>query len=175
MKNHMESRFEWAVAEMDLQPEHSVLEIGPGTGIALEIITKRVSAGSVVALDQSSSMIAKAESRLKKSGLNQRVTFIRDNAEAADLSRFRFDRVFAFNVSIFYKDTDLSHVFDRVLKGGMIGIFFQNPPGSDKRRLIEMLGKVKAILSSNRIQVINLPVYYDVKDTPTGGVVARKN
>lgn len=174
MKKHPESRFEWAVAEMDLQPGHNILEIGPGTGIALEIIARQVSAGSVVALDQSRAMIAKAESRLKRCELDQRVTFIVDTAEAADLSRFRFDRVFAFNVSIFYKETDLSRVLDPVAKGGVIGIFYQNPPGTDKRRLDDMLGKVKTLLKSYRFEVINLPVYNHEKATPTGGVVARK-
>jgi tRNA A58 N-methylase Trm61 len=174
VKHHIESRFEWAVAEMDIHPGHKVLEIGPGTGIALEIIARRVSAGSIVALDQSHAMIAKAQSRLKRSGLDLRVKFITDSAETVDLSRFRFDRVLAFNVNIFYKETDLNRVLDPVVKGGVIGIFYQNPPGSDRRRLVEMLAKVQSLLEYHRFEVVNLPVYDEDKATPTGGVLARK-
>lgn len=159
---------------MDIHPGHKVLEIGPGTGIALEIIARRVSAGSIVALDQSHAMIAKAQSRLKRSGLDLRVKFITDSAETADLSRFRFDRVLAFNVNIFYKETDLNRVLDPVVKGGVIGIFYQNPPGSDRRRLVEMLAKVQSLLEYHRFEVVNLPVYDEDKATPTGGVLARK-
>ena len=174
MESRNISRLEWAVAETDILPGHRVLEIGPGTGIALEILARRVPAGSVVALDKSLSMLTKAESRLKAAGLTKRVIFINDAAATVDLSQFRFDRVIAFNVNIFYMNTDLTCVLDPVVRGGVIGLFYQNPPGSDTYRLAGMLEKVTTSLKRYHFEVINAPVYSDAGSTPTGGVVARK-
>ncbi len=168
------SRFTWAIAEMVFRPGDKVLEIGPGTGIALELIATQVSSGHVVAVDQSRPMLAKTESRLKKAALDQRVTFIKGKAETANLSGFHFDKVFAFNVNIFLKPVDLIPLLDPIVKSGVIGIFYQNPPGSDRRRLAEMLEKVKARLNSYHFEVVNIPMFKEDKSTPTGGVVARK-
>lgn len=169
------SRFTWAVAEMSFAPGDEVLEIGPGAGIALEMIASQVPSGRVVALDQSQPMLAKAESRIKKAGFEDRVTFMKAKAETADLAGFRFDKVFAFNVNIFLKDTDLTCVLHPIIPGGIIGVFYENPPGSDKRRLMSMLEKIQTSLSNHRLEIINNLVYPGSKTTPTGGVVARKN
>ena len=167
------SRFEWAIAEMNIRPGDTVLEIGPGTGIALEIITKLVT-GSVVAMDKSQAMLLKAETRLKKSGLEKRVAFILGDAQSADFSRFRFDKVFAFNVGVFYSGADLKGVLDHIVNGGIVGIFYQNPPGSDRQRLTRMLDKTRVRLDDHGFTILKLPEYNHAGNTPTSGVIAVK-
>jgi|GEM_PF-4208602 SAM-dependent methyltransferase len=175
MDKGIKSRFEWALEELRIPPGGTVLEVGPGAGIALEMIATLVSDGKVIAIDNSSAMLSKAKARLKKSGLSERVTFLEADAASADLSGFDFDIVFAFNVSLFYKGAGPSNVFDRVASGGHVGVFYQNPPGSDKQRLFNMLENVTAGLTSQGFTVLKRPVLKSVVSAPTGGVVAVKN
>ena len=170
MDKGIKSRFEWALEELRIPPGGTVLEVGPGAGIAT-----LVSDGKVIAIDNSSAMLSKAKARLKKSGLSERVTFLEADAASADLSGFDFDIVFAFNVSLFYKGAGPSNVFDRVASGGHVGVFYQNPPGSDKQRLFNMLENVTAGLTSQGFTVLKRPVLKSVVSAPTGGVVAVKN
>lgn len=170
MDKGIKSRFEWALEELRIPPGGTVLEVGPGAGIAT-----LVSDGKVIAIDNSSAMLSKAKARLKKSGLSERVTFLEADAASADLSGFDFDIVFAFNVSLFYKGAGPSNVFDRVASGGHVGVFYQNPPGSDKQRLLNMLERVAANLTSQGFTVLRRPFLESAVSTPTGGVVAVKN
>ncbi|MGI9596703.1 MAG: class I SAM-dependent methyltransferase, partial [Acidimicrobiales bacterium] len=53
----------WLVGLLDLQPDHRVLELGPGPGIALAAAAKTVTVGELVALDHSVAMLRQTATR----------------------------------------------------------------------------------------------------------------
>jgi len=60
---HRESnlrRNEWVVSLLEIEPQHRVLEIGPGPGIALQHAAKRAHEGLVVGVDHSELMVGTA-------------------------------------------------------------------------------------------------------------------
>lgn len=174
MKKKVNPRFAWAIEQMGFDVRDTVLEIGPGTGIALEMIASIVSAGSVLALDQSEGMLRKAGERLARTSLPHRVRYMKGDVATVDLAGNRFSKVFAFNVNVFLKGTDISHVLETISQDGTIGVFFQNPPGSDPDRLAEMLQTAQSFLRKAGFECASRPVHPQMEATPTGGVIARR-
>src|SRR5690606_12346615 len=56
-------RLVWAVDTMDIQPDHRVLEIGCGHGVAVSLVCEKLETGKIVAIDRSLKMIEMARKR----------------------------------------------------------------------------------------------------------------
>jgi ubiquinone/menaquinone biosynthesis C-methylase UbiE len=56
-------RLEWAVSRLALQPDHHVLELGCGHGVAAGLVCDRLRSGHVTAVDRSAAMIDRARRR----------------------------------------------------------------------------------------------------------------
>ena len=102
MARAIPERIRVAVESLDLQPDARVLEVGCGTGVAAELLCRRLPDGHVTALDRSGSAVAHAERRLAR----WVDVGIADVVEC-DLARFHgggrpYDVVLAINVNVFW-------------------------------------------------------------------------
>lgn len=113
-------RNEKTVELMHLQPDSRVLEIGCGPGLALSRCAAVVTSGRLVGLDHSRVMIGQARSRLRRSGVDDRVELIEGEIERLANWPTAFDRIFSLNVIQFQKDKAdfYQAVFSALVPGG---------------------------------------------------------
>ncbi len=125
-------RIEWAVEMLNVQPDDQILEIGCGRGFAIGPICERLVSGRLVAIDRSLKMVDVAR--------RSNVEHIRaGKAEVlhADVLEFdtltRFDKIFLFNVNVFWMDPkdELSRIRTLLKPGGRFYLFHQPPPDSE--------------------------------------------
>jgi SAM-dependent methyltransferase len=100
MTEQAAERFRWAVETLDPAPSDR-LEVGWGQGVAVSLICRMLSAGTVVAIDRSKSMIDQAARRNRENVREGNATFKAVALEDADFGNERFDKVFAINVRLF--------------------------------------------------------------------------
>jgi SAM-dependent methyltransferase len=117
----------WAVSLLGVEPEHRVLEIGCGPGVALEHAAALATRGRVVGVDHSELMVSAATKRNAPAIAAGRVEVIHGTAEAAAGRGERFDRVYAVNVAQFWDapGKTLASLGAAMTPGGLIGITFQ--------------------------------------------------
>jgi len=84
-----------ALADLDLQPGQRVLDLGIGTGEALDTYDPGV---TVVGVDLSQGMLGKAKRRLEKAGQTDRRLLVRANAELPPFADQSFDHVILTHV-----------------------------------------------------------------------------
>ena len=135
MARPVPERIRLAVDALDLRPDARVLEVGCGTGVAADLISRRVPDGHVTALDRSGTALAHAERRLRRA-LDAGVA---DLAER-DLRAFTgdgrpYDVVLAVNVSLFWTGEDAARaaarVRDLLADDGVVHLWCEAPPGAD--------------------------------------------
>lgn len=126
----------WTVRLMDLRPGDRVLEIGHGPGFALAEVCRQVTAGTVVGIDHSPVMRDMAATRNREALANGRLTLtvgsIEDPQVQSDPAlRGPFDRIYAVNVVMFWKDAVgvLRGLRERLAPGGRIYLTFQPRTG----------------------------------------------
>ena len=95
-------RFLWAVDTLALDPADRVLEVGCGHGVAVSLVSERLTSGQITAIDRSEKMIAMATRRNRDHIAAGRAVLKTAALETADLGDERFDKVFAFNVAPFW-------------------------------------------------------------------------
>jgi len=126
----------WTVRLMELRPSDRVLEIGHGPGLALAEVCRQMTAGTVVGIDRSPVMRNMAATRNRVALANGRLTLtvgsIEDPQVQADPTlRGPFDRIYAVNVVMFWKDAVgvLRNLRERLAPGGCIHLTFQPRTG----------------------------------------------
>lgn len=114
---------------LSIKPTDKVLEIGCGTGIAVELIAEKLTHGSIIAIDQSPSMIEKASRRNLEFTQNKKATFITGKLADLQFPEFAFDKIFAFNVSVFWKNpkNELHLIRNSLASNGTLYLFHQPP------------------------------------------------
>lgn len=126
-----QDRFHWAVKLLDVQSRDEILEIGCGTGIAIEQVADALEGGSVTGLDRSQSQVDKAEKRNAHHIEAGKVTLLAEALADADLPTGRFTKVFAFNVSLFWDrgraSKELQAVRRVLAPNGRLYVFHQPP------------------------------------------------
>lgn len=125
---------ESTLSRMAFEPDHDILEIGFGGGSALEILTKRLTAGVVTGLDFSPEMIREAERRFRHEIATGRLRVQLGDIAALPFDSARFDRVFTINTIYFWPDTVQGfREIRRVLKpGGMAVIALRSRENMDR-------------------------------------------
>jgi ubiquinone/menaquinone biosynthesis C-methylase UbiE len=110
---------ESTLAVLQVRPEHQVLEIGFGGGLALQRLAQLLSAGRVTGVDNSPDVVQRAQRKFRHA-----IAAGRMRLEAGEVSRLpfgdtEFDRVFTVNTIYFWPDTlqGLEEI-RRVLKNG---------------------------------------------------------
>jgi ubiquinone/menaquinone biosynthesis C-methylase UbiE len=102
----MSQRLRAVVARLELRPDHRVLEIGCGHGVAATLVCERLTTGRYTAIDRSAKMIAAAAARNAEHVARGTAEFLVAALEDADLGDRRFDRIFAARVGLFHREPD---------------------------------------------------------------------
>jgi SAM-dependent methyltransferase len=141
-------RIRWAVRQLAPAPDDQLLEIGCGPGVAVSLVCDHLAGGRIVAIDRSSTAIARAARRNADHVASGRAilrTAALESFSPADLleSREGFDTVFAMNVNLFWvrSPTRELDLVKAVLKpGGALFLFYgYGTPGQGTPRVPDVL------------------------------------
>src|SRR3954454_5714834 len=102
MASKPSERFVWGGQPPALAPADRVLEVGCGHGVAVSLVSERLSSGRGTAIDRSKKMIEMAARRNREHVAAGRAVLKTAALEQADFGDERFDKVFAFNVAPFW-------------------------------------------------------------------------
>lgn len=94
-------RLAWAVEVMRVRPDHRVLEVGCGAGVAVGLVCARLMDGRITAIDRSAAMTALAMRRNREHVASGKAVIRTAALHALDAGGERFDRVFAVNLGLF--------------------------------------------------------------------------
>lgn len=137
--------FSGAVHLLDVKPNDSMLEIGCGVGILVDLLDGQ-EVRNIVAIDQSEKMIRSAEKRNRQYMDSGKVELL-----PVELAKFssqkRFSKIVAFNVNAFRKKpaTEFGLVSNFLKEDGVFYLFYQLPYEADK----EAIDEWKAIATLN--------------------------
>lgn len=133
-------RLVWAVRTLDVAPGERLWEIGCGAGVAVSLVCERLRGGSILAIDRSPKMIERASRRNARHLAAGLASFQVATPLQADLGESPFDKVFAVNVGMFWRERparELARTLARTLErmrecladGGRLFLFYESPPG----------------------------------------------
>lgn len=97
------NRHLWAVETLAVKPDDRVLEVGCGHGIAVSLICERLTSGTITAIDRSQAMIERAAESSRRHVDAGKAVFHATSLDQAGFGDERFDKIFAFNISVFWK------------------------------------------------------------------------
>jgi SAM-dependent methyltransferase len=123
------NRHDWAVETLAVMPDDRLLEVGCGHGIAVSLICERLTSGTMTAIDRSPAMVEQAKQRNREHSASGKAVFQAASLDRADFGDDRFDKVFAFNVSLFWKRPEpaLATVKKLLEPSGALYLFHQPP------------------------------------------------
>jgi ubiquinone/menaquinone biosynthesis C-methylase UbiE len=152
-----QNRFQWAAEIMNTQPGDHILEIGCGAGVAVTILALQLTSGTITAIDQSESMIKKASARNAAFAATGKAIFIAASLKNAKLTK-RYTKIFAFNVSLFWKDAsqELAIIKKLLAPRGKLYIFHQPPPGTTTLFNKSVAAKVTAVLENENFEILDI-------------------
>ena len=133
-------RIRWAVDLMDVQPSDQVLEIGCGPGAGAELICERLQTGKLFAIDRSESGVDRTKRRCADHLAAGRLTVRHIDLATLRVPVKRLDRVFAFNVNLFWVrdcEAEVALLHERISPGGAIFLFFEVTEITDVPRIVE--------------------------------------
>jgi arsenite methyltransferase len=117
-----------ALAQLDVQPDERVLEVGFGGGDLLSSLL-RSGAKEVVGIDISDAIVARARRRFRREARGGRLRLLTGSAEALPRREGGFDKVASVNTVYFWKrPAAVLAEFARVTRsGGRLVLAFQTP------------------------------------------------
>lgn len=123
------NRHRWAVETLAVKPDDRVLEVGCGHGLAVSLICEQLASGTLTAIDRSQAMIERAAEKNRHDVDSGKAVFQATSLDRADFGGKRFDKVFAFNVSVFWKQPAhaLAAVRTLIEPEGTLYLFHQPP------------------------------------------------
>ena len=163
-------RFEWAIKKLALQPTDQVLELGCGVGILVHQIATQLKQGRIIAIDRSPAMILSASKRNDAFTAVNRVEFVTGDFATVSLKSSAFDKIVAFNVNFFWKDseTEMQKIHQYLKPAGELFIFYQAPYEID----INASEPMKKRLVENQFEIIDTTLK-NMKPTSVICIVAR--
>ena len=154
MARTIPERYVWAVEILDVQPSDVILEIGCGYGHSISLICERLSTGKLMAIDRSETMASAAsQSYIGLIETGKAEIFHRDLLDRA-LPDSSFDKIFLFNINVFWMDpvSELVEIRRLLTPNGRFFLFHQPPPGHD---LDEFENAFRINLSRNGFHLVN--------------------
>ena len=114
---------------LNIQPNHSILEIGCGTGLLAEEICNRLPGGKFVGIDRSAAMIEKAMKRNHASIETAKASFLMSEFKDVTVPKSSFHTIAAFNVNFFWQDptAELQIIRSALKPAGTLFVFYQSP------------------------------------------------
>ena len=125
------------VDELDLRPEHHVLEVGCGHGVAATLVLDRLASGVYVGVDRSPAMVQASERRNDDAVAQGRARFVCAPFLDAALDGRRFDRIFAARVRSMTGDREMERAHALLAPGGLLVLAFDAPRGVDVEPAVE--------------------------------------
>ncbi len=149
---------------LEVEPVDRVLEIGFGPGFAVARAAELASRGKVVGVDHSELMLRTARRRNREAMAAGRVELHLGSAESLPPFAAPFDKVFAVNVFMFWRDPRVVLAgLRRIMRpGGVIALTFQprrrGATGEDTRRGAEriLLALGEAGFDGPRIEILHV-------------------
>lgn len=120
-------RNNWIIAQMEIQAEDRILEVGFGPGAALRVLADQARAGEVTGVENSPLMLRQAAKRNARAMREGRVRLLQGIAQALPFEEAIFNKVLAINSVQIWPDS-LAGVKEmrRVLvPGGLIALALQ--------------------------------------------------
>jgi ubiquinone/menaquinone biosynthesis C-methylase UbiE len=116
----------WVIDLLDIQPHDSVLEVGFGPGVGIQLLAKSASAGHVAGVDYSKEMVEQATARNPKAIERGRVDLRHGSVERLPFEDNTFDKALAINSMQVWPDAVAGlREMRRVIKtGGRIALGF---------------------------------------------------
>ncbi|MEJ7730810.1 MAG: class I SAM-dependent methyltransferase [Polyangiaceae bacterium] len=167
------ARLRWAVEVLDPRPGDRILEVGCGVGAAVELVAAHLRRGTILALDRSQPMVAQARRRNAAAIADGRVRIEAVAVAVADLGRAAFDRIFSFNVGLFWRHPapELPALVRALRPAGVLYVFHQAPVPTDMRSPIGALRAQLASLGLDACEVLRERLH----PVPAVCVVARRS
>ena len=122
------ARIRWAVDLMDVQPSDQILEIGCGPGAGAELICSRLETGKLFAIDRSESGVDRTRRRCARFIESGRLTVRQIDLATLRVPVKRLNKVFAFNVNLFWvRDCadEVALLHEKLQPGGAIFLFYE--------------------------------------------------
>jgi ubiquinone/menaquinone biosynthesis C-methylase UbiE len=119
---------------LDIRPDDTVLEIGFGPGVGIQLLLERIASGRVAGVDQSREMVGQATARNAGALRNRRADLRCGSAENLPFADETFDKALAINSMQAWSDAGagLRETW-RVLKpGGKVALCFTVNSGQSK-------------------------------------------
>ena len=130
MPSGIPDRILGAAELLAVQPEHRLLELWCGAGLAVDAVCERLADGSIAAVDRSASQVEQARRRNARHVGAGRASFALAAADELPFPDADFDTVFAIRVNLFWtRDaTPELEELERVLRpGGSLRLFNDSP------------------------------------------------
>lgn len=155
-KPQIPERLEWTITLLDVQPTEHLLEIGCGLGHSVALVCARLTHGTIVAIDRSATMVARARARNQASLVAGRARIEQQALSGAVLGR-RFRKVFAVNVNTFWTAPAPSlGALARLLEPAGRAYLVYEPPAP--ARLQQLQRQLPAQLEAHGFDVVDILV-----------------
>ncbi len=159
----------WGVDLLELNQDDQVLEVGFGTGSALQRIARQVPLGSLAGIDHSSLMVKMASERLQAYKQDLPLALITAGIEECPNLEQKFSRVLSVNALMYWhnKELCLRRIKSLMLPDAKIVILHQPPEpkateestrraGRGIARLLELTG-FQEVRSAIKLQIEPVP------------------
>ena len=164
-------RLVWAVDVLAVEPTDRLLEIGCGPGGAVSLVCEKLYGGTITAIDRSAKMIETARKRNADQVASGVASFQTASLEDAELGEARFDKIFAINVGLFWRQRlvrELTTLKNHLAPEGRLFLFHEPPPGSTAPPIA---GPLPAVLESGGFTVTEI-LTQDLGRTRVGCVIS---
>lgn len=139
MPERVPDRLRWAVDRLEAGPADRLLEFGCGTGVAIDLVCRRLRGGRITGIDQSPAMVAHARRRNARHVAAGLARLECVPLHAAELGRAQFTKCFGVNVNLFWtrRPTELEALARALVPGGRLYLFYQPPAANQVARIAE--------------------------------------
>jgi cyclopropane fatty-acyl-phospholipid synthase-like methyltransferase len=169
-------RLNWAAEVLDVQENDSIMEMGCGPGVAVELIASKLVSGHITAFDRSPLMTKMAISRNRRKIQRGTVSIITGTIHdlEQELTYCSFNKIFAFNVSLFWRNPvqELITISCYLKKGGYLYIFHQPPLTKEKSVLDKFIEETKTVMIKAGYIIADL-LFFKLKQSHAVCIVAR--
>ena len=130
MRRQHEPEVQWTLSLLDVRPTDSILEIGFGSGRAIELLTAQATDGHIAGIDLSRTMLHVASQRNAQAIQRGQVELRQGNVTTLPFEDAQFDTIFSIHTLYFWPDYARAIAeIARVLKpGGLLVVTFS--PGT---------------------------------------------